>query len=681
MYKKVLSTLFILTILTLLFINSYIQLEYDINLFEYLSFNTALTDEEIAYLNEHNTLIYGADYNSPPLRYVNSYSGQYEGLSVDYLNALSLELGITIEYEPLLWNDALIQLSEGKTDICDMYMSEERSEMFLFSNPIYYQRGVILVDKSNTSIQNLDDLEGKTLAGNKGDYVFEYLDKNYEDVTPIETADLQEAIDLLKNGEVDAVLGDESVINYFITQDNIVNDYVILDTHLYEREAVIAVSKDNEELLNILNKGITRLNKENTMQKIYQKWFGVSPLITKDNNYEKYELFSKYAVLLGLIIAFLLYSWNIQLKKEVKKRTNELYLSNNELETIFNGVTHLMVVVNEECMVTEANATFCNKINYTKENVKNVHCHKVNGILGTDCNNCIIKDTFVNNRPIIRQVRHTNRIFKASTFILEQLPETSRRVLIMMEDITDMKVNEQRMLQSSKMAAVGQLAAGIAHEIRNPLGIIRNYCYLLKMTIKDDGEKESVSIIESSVERANKIIDNLLNFSSLTDNTKVNTNIYALINDIFDLNKKSLKTKKINCSLECEKDLHLMINSESLKHILINLITNAVDAMKNGGNLNISVYDNHDDLVIQVTDTGSGMDDDTLINIFNPFFTTKEPGSGTGLGLYITYNEVQKMDGTLKVDSTVDIGTTFTISLPIDEENSIQGGNYGLKQL
>ena len=180
MIKRLLIAVSLL--LVILFTNSLTELEYDMNLFDYLSSNTALSEDEIAYLNTHSTLIYGADYNSPPLRYVNEASQQYEGLVIDYLRFLSIELGVNIDFKPLIWNDALDQLSAGNTDICDMYKSEERSKKFLFSNPIYYQRGAILVRKSDNQIKSVSDLEGKTIAGSKGDFVFEYIETEFDNV-------------------------------------------------------------------------------------------------------------------------------------------------------------------------------------------------------------------------------------------------------------------------------------------------------------------------------------------------------------------------------------------------------------------------------------------------------------------------------------------------------------------
>lgn len=662
MIRKVSLAIFVCLLTGILFINSYIKLEFDMNLLEYLQSNSTLTKEEVEYLKDHNTLIYGADYNSPPLRYVNPDSKQYEGLSIDYLRALEIELGINIEFKPMIWNDALIQLSKGNTDFCDMYKSKERSKNFLFSNPIYYQRGAILIKNGNKSIHSAGDLENKTISGNKGDLVFEFIKENYTNVTPIESPDLKAAIDLLNEGKVDAVLGDESVMSYFISQDQNWDDFTILDDYLYEREAVLAVSKENEMLLSILNKGINNLNKKKTMEKIYQKWFGNSPLITKNINIEKYILITKYSVLFAVILSLSLYSWNIQLKKEVTKRTNELFLSKNELETTFNGLTHLMVVVNEDCVVTEANNSFCNTIDYPKNKIKNMHCFTINGILGTDCEKCVMKKTMDKQQSIMEEVKHQNRFYKVSTFILEQLPNTKKRVLIMMEDVTDFKLAEQQMLQSNKMAAIGQLAAGIAHEIRNPLGIIRNYSYLLKKTNPDSSD--SVKVIESSVDRANKIIDNLLNFSRLTDNKRTNTNVYMFIKNILDLNEKNLKSKKIKASVNCEPGIEIPINIESLKHVLINLISNSSDAMSEGGNIHIDVQTHKNELLICVEDDGCGMEDDIIANIFNPFYTTKSPGLGTGLGLYITYNEVQKMNGSIKVNSEIGKGTKFTISIP-----------------
>jgi len=657
---------FIIIITAFIFANSYLKIEHNMNIVEYFSKDNRLTASEIEYLKEHGDLIYGSDQNTPPLRYLNPDSGQYEGLVIDYLNALSIELGVNIKMKPMIWNEALEALESGDIDFCDMHASKDRSRSFIFTDPIYYQRGAILIKKSNTSIKIPGDIKGKTIAAIKGDYIFEHLSENYTDVRGVETENLRDAISRLEKSEVDAVLGDESVINYYLTQEGLSREYSILNKYLYEREAVIGVKKGNETLVKIINKAIYQLDKDSTMERIYEKWFGISPLIMKNNNNgDKYMLLVKYTILLAMLVALFFYYWNIELKKEVKRQTNALDISKNELETTFNGLTtHLMVVVNEECCVSEANKAFCEYIGYSVDVVKNMHCKNVNGILGSNCEVCLIKDMFEYRTSIETEVEYQNRKFKVRTYLLDKISNTKERVLVMMEDITDLKLSEHRMLQSSKMAAVGQLAAGIAHEIRTPLGIIRNYTYLLRRMEEEEDKKEAIDIIDNSVTRANKIIDNLLNFSRLSDNKVHNIQVSDFISNLYELNKKALKQNNIEFKLYVESDLEVELYSESLKHILLNLFSNATDAMKQGGLLQVHACKNNDNIIIEVSDTGTGMDSNTLMYLFDPFYTTKQVSEGTGLGLFIVYNEVQKMEGTIRVESKIGEGSKFIVTLP-----------------
>ena len=656
---------FLIIITALIFANSYFKLEHNMNIIEYFTKDNRLNDSEKEYLKKHGPLIYGSDQTTPPLRYLNPDSGQYEGLVIDYINALSIELGVKIKMKPMIWNDALKALESGDIDFCDMHASKERSRSFIFTDPIYYQRGAILTKKANTSIKTPQDLKGKTIAAIKGDYIFEHLAENYTDVHGVKTENLRDAISLLEKGEVDAVLGDESVINYYLTQEGLSREYSILNKYLYERPALIGVKKGNETLVKIINKAIYQLQKDNTMERIDEKWFGVSPLIIKNTNAEKYALLVKYAILLAMLVALFFYYWNRELKKEVQKQTNALNISKNELETTFNGLTsHLMVVVNEDCFVTESNTAFCEYIGYTIDGVKHMHCKSIKGILGSDCDVCLIKDIFKTRTSIEKEVEYQKRTFKVRTYLLDKLPNTRERVLVMMEDITDLKLSEQNMLQSSKMAAVGQLAAGIAHEIRTPLGIIRNYTYLLKRMEEEEDRKEAIDTIETSVTRANKIIDNLLNFSRLSDNKVHNIQVKDFITNLYELNQKAFKQKHIEFKFYMEKDLEVELYSESLKHILLNLFSNATDAMEQGGILQVQAFKKNDNIIIEVSDTGTGMDTNTQIHLYDPFYTTKHVGKGTGLGLFIVYNEVQKMEGTIRVESKIGEGSKFIVTLP-----------------
>lgn len=560
------------------FANSFTTLEYNMSLWSYLRGDAWLTEEERAYLKDHGDLIYGADQNSPPLRYVNPQTGQYEGLVIDYLAALSMELGVNISTKPMVWNDALSALAQGKTDFCDLYASKERSKLYLFTSPIYYQRGAVLVRRNNdmtkAPIRSKEDLEGRTIAAIEGDYVFEYLKENFKQVSTVATQDTHSAIMLLKEGNVEAVLGDESVLSYYLTAEQLSSEFILLSDYLYEREAVLGVKKGEETLAAILNKAIYRLNRQNTMNRIYEKWFLDAPLITKNQGTSKALLMIEMVLALGILCAAGLYYWNRQLSREVIRQTEELSKSHAELENAF----------------------------------------------------------------------------------------------------LEYKLAERRMLQSSKMASIGQLAAGIAHEIRTPLGIIRNATYLIKRTQTSSYDPEigrehlvkQVDMIDQSVERANKIIDNLLNFSRISDDRLEVIPLRAFVESLWQLNHKAWKSQGVDFNLSCEEELSFYGYQESLKHILLNLFSNAVDAMPKGGQLFVSIQEDFFKglVTIQVSDTGVGISPQALEHLFDPFFTTKPLGQGTGLGLYIAYNEVQKLGGQITVTSREDSGSHFVIELP-----------------
>lgn len=672
MYKKSLMLICVVLLLGMWIGNEYVEMHYNLSLIEYLSDDSNLTEDEINWLSSQGSLIYGANYKSPPLRSINEKTGQYEGLVVDYIRQLSLELGISIESKPLIWHDSLTQLAKGNTDFCDMYISEERSKNFDFSLPVYYQRGVIVIPQNESTVKSYKDLEGKKIAAVKGDYAFEFVNTENLDLEKLECNDLQEAIEALSSGKVDAVLGDESVVNYYMVKMDLGPDYVILDEELYERPAVFGVKKGNDKLLNILNKGIRKLNQKGSLNKIYDKWFGLTPLITKDQGQEKYILITKSLIALILFLGVSFYVLNIELKREVVRRTRELSISKNELQTTFDGLTYLMVVIDRNCIVKEANTALCEKIHYPREQVLNHHCASINGILGTDCANCLMRKSFEENRQLSKEIEYEDRSYKVTTFLLETFPNIVDRVLVMIEDITDSKIKDQIMLQSSKMAAIGQLASGVAHEIRNPLGLIRNHCYLMKTSLDDTEELvDSIASIEDSVNRANKIITNLLDFSRLAGNEIQSVNLFSFLNEISILNSKNFAKRNIDFDIICDRDLTLCLNTESLKHILINLIENATDSIEDNGHIAVSCKFKDSVLTMKVSDNGMGMDASTLSNIFNPFFTTKGPQQGTGLGLYITYTELDKMGGNISVESKLNEGTTFTLSIPSHKEDKV----------
>ncbi len=246
-------------------------------------------------------------------------------------------------------------------------------------------------------------------------------------------------------------------------------------------------------------------------------------------------------------------------------------------------------------------------------------------------------------------------------------------VLGIARDMTETKKLEQQIRNSEKLASVGKLAAGVAHEINNPLGGILNCLYnLRKGALSPNRQEEYWSSMEDGVRRVQKIVRQLLDFSqqhepefALTDINHVVDRVLALTTHLFSPNRILLETG-FGQGLP-----NVMVDRHMMEQVLMNLVLNAVQAMKDGGVLTIRTSVAEGICLIEVRDTGSGIPPAILPRIFDPFFTTKSEGEGTGLGLSVSLGIVERHGGKILVDSEVGRGTTFTLCLPVSRERSL----------
>lgn len=632
--------------------------------------NTTLTEEELEWLENNVPLVYAADRNAPPLRYVDEEDGQYKGVLIDYIHYLSIELGTKIELKPLVWEDVMTELVSGNADMCDMFASEERSKKFLFSKPIYNLRGILAVNSELTDeIKSLDDLKGKTMAMQKEDYASEYLSKNYPEINQYFVNDLEEALLLVAEGKAAATLGDEPVIIYQIDKHNLHSDVTVIEKPIYENQVVFAIPKSKPELIPILNKAINSINKKNVLEKIQQKWFRISTPIVTYRDLDSIKGYIALSILIVLVVLGLFAIWNYSLKSQIKVRTKELEDSRNELQAVFDGMTEYMLVLDESKNIKNINRGFLKELGKDKSQVLGTSYRESLGDFATEELDYLVDKALEEGNYITEELQINNYIYQVSLKALNSINSSRKYVLIFLFDITNEKISANKLLQANKMLAIGELAAGIAHEIRNPLGIIRNHSYIIKNSNNNwDIVNKSLGYIDSAVARASRIIDNLLNFSRISGDYVESTNMYSFIENILELQNKTMQKHNIEYEIICNKGMTVIINQESLKHILINLISNAIDAIENGGKITIKAYEDGNNLAIECTDTGIGIAKENLEKIFNPFYTTKEPGKGTGLGLYIVYNEVKKLNGDITVESVLGEGTKFKVVIPLEKE-------------
>ena len=216
------------------------------------------------------------------------------------------------------------------------------------------------------------------------------------------------------------------------------------------------------------------------------------------------------------------------------------------------------------------------------------------------------------------------------------------------------------------MAAIGQLSAGLAHEIRNPLGLIKNYSYIIDSYATDDISKHAIHTIDESVERINFLIENLLNYSK-PGNERISVfNVKTVINNLLFLEKKKALKNNIRFEISVDDALMLTTSEDTFKIVISNLTNNALESLlshpSESSYLKICVSTTSTQVIVTVEDNGIGIEPEKIDDIFNPFFTTKN--EGTGLGLYIVSSELEKIDGSISVSSKVNETTIFRVCFP-----------------
>jgi PAS domain S-box-containing protein len=245
-------------------------------------------------------------------------------------------------------------------------------------------------------------------------------------------------------------------------------------------------------------------------------------------------------------------------------------------------------------------------------------------------------------------------------------------VLVISRDITEHKMMETQLFHTEKLASLGSLSAGVAHEINNPIAVILGFSEVLQDKFPEGTkEKEIVKTIERQAENCKRIVENLLTFARIPEKLATETEIVADLQKVVNVVMNTLVTKKVDLRTDIEEDLPpVKGDGPQLEQVFLNIINNAVSAMDGGGLLTISAHRSNGVVHIKFTDTGHGIPQEHMAKIFEPFFTSKKVGEGTGLGLSVSYGIVKKFGGDIRVASQTaaegkEPGSTFTVTLPV----------------
>jgi signal transduction histidine kinase len=237
---------------------------------------------------------------------------------------------------------------------------------------------------------------------------------------------------------------------------------------------------------------------------------------------------------------------------------------------------------------------------------------------------------------------------------------------MLLEDLTDLEILEAELAHSDRLASIGRLAAGVAHEIGNPVTGIHSLAQNLREERDNEQISQSVEAILQQTKRISNIVKSLMNFSR-SGEIGVDHKEFILaeiIEEAVRLVQLTHKSKEMKWKVNCPSDLSLIGDRQRLSQVLVNLLTNACDASDAGNTIKIFAKNQDEDIKIEIIDHGKGIPPEMYEFIFEPFFTTKAAGEGTGLGLSMAHKIVQEHNGKIIIDSKVDVGTRVEILLP-----------------
>jgi two-component system NtrC family sensor kinase len=288
----------------------------------------------------------------------------------------------------------------------------------------------------------------------------------------------------------------------------------------------------------------------------------------------------------------------------------------------------------------------------------------------------VLNDESTIRQPVRRALGLGGLVTAFAVLLLVATTVLATRHLTRRIDIANARRDElsRELMRSAKLASVGELATGLAHEINNPLAIISSertnlsdVVQTAKLTEAERGElQESIDRIRRQVERCGNITAKMLQFGRKGESQPKLSNIGPAIQEVARLLHRQAAVRNVDFHVSIPLDLPLVFaDLTELEQVLVNLINNSMHAMKNGGKISIAAKRSADEVSISVRDEGAGIPKDDLDRIFQPFFTTKPVGEGTGLGLSVCYGIVNSWGGVIAADSAVGHGTTMTIRLPI----------------
>ncbi|MEH6940944.1 transporter substrate-binding domain-containing protein [Bacillus sp. JJ722] len=628
---------------------------------------------------EKKTYKVAGDSVLPPFSYTNE-NGKLTGISIDLMEQVSKNSNLDFEYIPMSIQEAEQALQKGKIDaIAGTSYSLEKDRIFDFSIPYFTMSDSIIIPKESVgTIRGIADVRNYHVALEDGTFALDTM-LNMRNTNLTLTTNQFTALKALLNGKAEVFVGNKWTAAFYLQYFNQDRNFIILDDVMNTADYAIAVKNGNEELLSVINESLNTLQAKGEVNALVDEW--IRP--QRQAEIARLEYFVSL-LLIGIsfaaLVVLIIYIINKRLQKAVSLQTGKLTQLNEDLqqqqqraadsnafkEQILNNIDTGIVTLDIDLKITSCNAQALEML-------------QLNNILPLDLQYSYLLEQLLQHYNL----EHSEKEYSVSR-VLEVTQNGSKQViyyrmlemfdsqqqqtgyLLSMNDETEKKNLEQKLITQEKLHALGQLVAGVAHEIRNPLTSIKAFIDMLPS--KYDRPKFREVIIEhlpAEVNRLNMIVTDLVDYARPRPPNKQQYSANELTSLLTFL-QVTIDKKRITLEQSLNHNLVFYIDPQQIRQVLLNLLLNAIDAVEDAEEkrITISLETAEEGMgEIMISDTGKGMKPEELNHIFEPFYTSKE--KGVGLGLTLSYNLVKENNGDIQVSSQPNQGTVFTVKLPL----------------
>lgn len=621
----------------------------------------------------------------PPFEYVDS-RGEYRGFDVDLLKAISLVEGFDLILKPMPFSEARQALADRKVDgLLGMNISQARDGIYNFSKSYLTMSQSIFVGVDNYYIVHPEDLANSEVAVQAGDIAGELL-ATYQPLESVMTKNTEEAFHELLDGNVDAVVANELTGMFLVQKIHAEKNLKMVGGTFLTNDYGVAVNKGNTAFLQKINHGLDTLRQNGTYDKIHTRWFG--QVLDKPKVSSQTVVFLMIGLGILLFVIIVVVVWNRLLAKMVSRRTldlakvntrlaqvnGELLRANDLKEAVLDSVFTGIITLDGHGKVLSLNRP---ALRILEGEMSDVIGHTLQGLVPFD--GILPAEIFERgNTPFIHEqmvkIHGQERRLKFNLFAMDATEFPHHGFILSFADITEEWLLHQHLEHQDKLEALGQMAAGIAHEIRNPLTSIKGFIQLLPFKVEDPQFRQSlVTVLPEEVNRLEGIVNEMLDLTQKKGSVRSEWELASLVQKVVSLLEKAPEAREITFTVEVAPEHIVFADEQQMKQVVINLVLNAIAAIsaripESGkvlaeGRIVLRSKRLNDKIVLlEIEDNGCGIPADIQKKVFDPFFTTKR--NGTGLGLATAHQHLTENNGQIMLASTEGQGTVISVYLP-----------------